>query len=98
MAAVARAVGVTTRTLHREMLAWTGLPPKLLARIFRLQAALGRLRRHRHDGPLAILAAEAGYADQAHMAREFRDLAGAPPSAFAPSPIRPRRASGLRAR
>jgi len=29
---------------------------------------------------LAALAAELGYADQAHMARELRELAGLPPS------------------
>jgi AraC-like DNA-binding protein len=97
VAAVARGLGVTTRTLHRELVAWTGLSPVLLARTFRFQAALARLRRE-SGGPLAALAAEAGYADQAHMAREFRALAGAPPSAFARSPIRSRRASGVRTR
>ncbi|HEX6011896.1 MAG TPA: helix-turn-helix domain-containing protein, partial [Geminicoccaceae bacterium] len=74
VSAVARALGVTTRSLHREIAAWTGLPPKLLARIFRLQAALARVKRE--SGPLALLAAETGYADQAHMARDFRALAG----------------------
>ena len=29
---------------------------------------------------LAELAAECGYYDQAHLARDFRDLAGCPPS------------------
>jgi AraC-like DNA-binding protein len=96
VATVARALGVTTRTLHRELVAWTGVSPVLLARVLRFQAALARLRRE--NAPLAALAAEAGYADQAHMAREFRALAGAPPSAFARSPIRSRRASGFRAR
>ena len=96
VAAVARGLGVTTRTLHREVVAWTGLPPVLLARVLRFQAALARLRRE--SAPLAALAAEAGYADQAHMAREFRALAGAPPSAFARSPIRSRRTSRHRAR
>jgi AraC-like DNA-binding protein len=96
VAAVARGLGVTSRTLHREIVAWTGLPPVLLARVLRFQAALARLRRE--SAPLAVLAAEAGYADQAHMARDFRALAGAPPSAFTRSPIRPRRASGVQAR
>ena len=30
--------------------------------------------------PLAGLAAECGYYDQAHLAREFRDMAGCPPT------------------
>jgi AraC-like DNA-binding protein len=34
----------------------------------------------RRRGILADLAAECGYYDQAHLAREFRDLAGCPPS------------------
>jgi AraC-like DNA-binding protein len=32
---------------------------------------------------IADVAADCGYADQAHLAREFRDLAGCPPSAYA---------------
>ncbi len=80
VAAVAGALGVTSRTLQRELVAWTGLPPQLLARIFRLRLALRTLARG--DGALAGVAAAAGYADQAHMAREFGTLAGAPPSAF----------------
>jgi AraC-like DNA-binding protein len=96
VSAVARALGVTTRTLHRELVAWTGLSPVLLARIFRFQAALARVKRE--SRPLALLAAETGYADQAHMARDFRGLAGVPPSALAGSPIRSRRANGLPAK
>ena len=47
--------------------------------------------------PLAVLATEAGYADQAHMTREFRALAGATPRAFDGRPIRSRqRTSGGR--
>jgi AraC-like DNA-binding protein len=34
----------------------------------------------RPGGLLADLAADCGYYDQAHLAREFRDLAGCPPS------------------
>jgi AraC-like DNA-binding protein len=79
VAAVANILGVTTRTLRREIVAWTGLPPKLLARIFRFQAALELVRGG--EDRLADVAAAIGYADQAHMAREFRALAGAPPSA-----------------
>jgi AraC-like DNA-binding protein len=71
-------LGLTPRSVHREIVAWTGLAPKRLARIFRLQATLSRLRADRIP-----LATEAGYADQAHMTREFRALAAATPSALA---------------
>lgn len=89
---VAARLGVTPRTLHREVTAWTGLSPKVLARIFRLQAALAALRRGASS--LASVAAATGYADQAHMARDFRELAGRPPIAWAPCPIRSRPSRG----
>ncbi len=91
VAAVARALGVSPRTLHRELVAWTGLPPRLLARVLRFRRALRLLRRpggRRGAGTLADAAAAAGYADQAHMAREFREFAGAPPSAFDAARVR----------
>jgi AraC-like DNA-binding protein len=37
---------------------------------------------------LAELATECGYYDQAHLAREFRDLAGCPPSALLAEELR----------
>ena len=90
---VADELGLTPRSLHREIVAWTGLGPKQLMRILRLQATLARLRAR--SEPLAVLAMEAGYADQAHMTREFRALAGATPHWFNGRPIRSRqRTSG----
>lgn len=57
----------------------TGLRPKEAARLFRFQ------RAHRlivgRDCPLAEIAAQCGYADQAHLTREFRQFAGLPPRA-----------------
>ncbi|MBO1418112.1 helix-turn-helix domain-containing protein, partial [Streptomyces sp. FH025] len=49
--------------------------PKTLARILRLQRALGLARA---GVPLADTAARTGYADQSHLAREVRELAGVP--------------------
>lgn len=77
---VADALGVTTRTLHRRSLAAFGYGPRTLGRVLRLQRVLGLL----DDGlPLAEVAHRAGYADQPHLSREVRALAGVSPGALA---------------
>lgn len=80
IAGIAAMLEVSPRSLHRDIVEWTGLPPKTLARIRRFQAVLGRLRC-RPGTSLGRLAHEGGYADHAHMTREFKELAGVPPSA-----------------
>ncbi|MEU1850675.1 helix-turn-helix domain-containing protein [Streptomyces sp. NPDC019990] len=75
VAATADELGLAARQLHRRSLAAFGYGPKTLARILRMRRALALAR----DGvPLAETAARAGFADQAHLAREVRDLAGVP--------------------
>ncbi|MBI5106958.1 MAG: helix-turn-helix domain-containing protein [Solirubrobacterales bacterium] len=59
-----------------------GLPPKALARVLRFERAAARLRAG--EAPAAVAAA-CGFADQPHLNREFRALAGRPPAAFAAS-------------
>lgn len=71
---VADHVNLGERQLHRLSLRRFGYGPKTLARILRLRAAL-RLAESGLAG--AEIAAHAGYADQAHLIRETRDLAGA---------------------
>lgn len=82
---LARRVGWSPRYLQRRLLAETGLTPKAAARVTRFDRAR-RTLQHQSPGPagrtLAGLAAECGYYDQAHLAREFRDLAGCPPSTW----------------
>lgn len=73
--AVARAVGYSDRQLRRRALAAFGYGPKVLARIHRFQDAMDRVRG---GASYAGAAAAAGYADQAHLARETRQLAGVP--------------------
>ena len=78
---VARSVGVSERTVHRDVLAATGMAPKAFARVLRFQRAVGRLRSTPRPD-LCSVAAVTGYADQSHMTREFHALAGATPSTF----------------
>ena len=85
VAAVAEQVGWSPRYLQRRLLAETGLTPKSAARVARFDRARRLLQRQARAGvapALADLAAACGYYDQAHLAREFRELASCPPSAW----------------
>jgi AraC-like DNA-binding protein len=77
-AATARLVGLSERQLRRRFEQAIGYGPSTLARVLRFQRFLHAA--HASDAPLARLAADAGYADQAHLARECRRLAGLSPS------------------
>lgn len=72
---VARAAGLGARQLERRFLDEVGVTPKALARIVRFQRALRGLRA---GTPAAAVAAACGFADQPHLAREFRRFAGLP--------------------
>ncbi|KAB1086933.1 AraC family transcriptional regulator [Neorhizobium galegae] len=61
------------RTLRRRSHDHFGYGPKTLERILRLQRFV-RMVRQPASGNLAILALEAGYADQAHMTRDVKEL------------------------
>ena len=71
--------GWSTRHLANRFREEIGLTPKAAARVVRFGRARQRLVRAA-PGTLADLAAACGYFDQAHLAREFRALAGCPPS------------------
>lgn len=81
VAEVAGAAGLSERQLHRRCSDAFGYGPKTLARVLRMQEALRLARR---GMPLAAVAASAGYADQAHLSREFRALAGVPVTRLVP--------------
>jgi AraC-like DNA-binding protein len=57
-----------------------GLTPKTAARVIRFDHTVSRLRRA--DESLAEIAYACGYFDQAHLNREFRELAGTTPRLF----------------
>jgi AraC-like DNA-binding protein len=75
VAATADELGLGARQLHRRSLAAFGYGPKTLARILRLQRALVLART---GVPYADTAVRAGFADQAHLARDVKELAGLP--------------------
>ncbi|MGX7757464.1 helix-turn-helix domain-containing protein [Streptomyces angustmyceticus] len=79
VAEVARSVALSERQLHRLSLDAFGYGPKTLTRVLRLVRALDLARS---GMPGAQVAALAGYADQAHLAREVKSLAGAPMGAL----------------
>jgi AraC-like DNA-binding protein len=81
LADVAAQLKVSPRTLQRIALRYVGLPPAELIRRRRLQEAAERVRADPATS-LAQVAAELGYADQAHLTREFRDRLGFTPGDY----------------
>lgn len=85
VAAIAREVGWGTRHLRNRLRSEVGLTPKVAGRVIRFDRARHRLQvsvTHGERPLLADVAAESGYADQAHLAREFREFAGCAPSTW----------------
>ena len=80
---LARFLDVGERRLRRRFVAAIGYGPKTFQRVLRLQRVLALAGRGPRPGvTLAALAAEAGYADQAHMSRELQALTGRSPGAL----------------
>ena len=85
ISALAAETGWSERHLRSRFREETGLTPKAAARVIRFDRARRLLQVQAATGEqpsLASLAADCGYYDQAHLAREFRELAGCPPSAW----------------
>lgn len=74
-------LSVSVRTLQRLAKKYVGLSPAALIRRRRLQEAADSARTH-PDVDLAEVAAEFGYADQAHLANDFRRFLGFTPSSY----------------
>lgn len=76
VAGLARGLGVSARSLQRLTRAATGQGPLYWLRLARLRRAFGLGQQAM---PLAHIAHEAGFADQAHFTREARQFHGATP-------------------
>lgn len=73
--------GFSHRHIVRVFTEAVGVPPKTYLRLRRFNRAL----EHLHAAPeaaLADVAASVGYADQAHMTREFQAFAGLTPGRY----------------
>jgi len=88
VALVRSSLFISERQLRRRCVEAAGLPPKVLHRMLRFQsflalaqAAVASGRAPDEEG-IAMLAAEAGYADQSHLNRECLRLTGSTPAAF----------------
>jgi AraC-like DNA-binding protein len=82
IAALAKDIGWSRKHLVNRFRSELGLAPKPIARLMRFHEAC-RLAQTEATGGWAAIAATSGYADQAHLAREFLDFAGEPPTAWA---------------
>jgi AraC-like DNA-binding protein len=80
---VAAEVGLSLRQLRRRCHAAVGYGPKTLQRVLRFHRFVSRIDAGPEGLDLAALAAETGYADQAHLTRECVRLSGLTPAALA---------------
>jgi len=74
-------VGWSRRHLGERFRAEVGLPPKVAARVLRFERARNLLSLPTRPS-LAAVAVACGYYDQAHMTREWREIAGCTPAAW----------------
>nr|WP_256534105.1 helix-turn-helix domain-containing protein [Lewinella sp. JB7] len=72
------ALGISERHLQRLFRAQAGVPPKLYLRLLRFERAYHFLLNH-PPLPNAEVAFRHGFADGAHLSREFRSFCGATP-------------------
>lgn len=79
---LAARLGTSTRTLQRVFARYVGVGPAWVVRRRRLQEAAAQAVR---GGAVdwARLAVELGYADQAHLVRDFTAVVGEPPARYA---------------
>ncbi|MDN5795660.1 MAG: helix-turn-helix domain-containing protein [Intrasporangium sp.] len=78
---LASRLGLSVRTVQRLARRYVGLPPAAMIRRRRLQEAAERIRTE-PGVDLAAIAADLGYADQAHLTNDFRTVLGHTPGRY----------------
>ncbi|MCX5248092.1 helix-turn-helix domain-containing protein [Streptomyces sp. NBC_00201] len=81
----ARTEGMSVRLLQRLFAGYVGVGPKWVILRYRIHEALEHAETDR-EVDWAALAADLGYADQAHLVRDFTATVGVPPTAYAANP------------
>ncbi len=81
VADLARSQGLSSRQLQRSFAARLGLSPKTLSKLVRFAESWSRLLQ-KPDLPLAELALDLGYSDQAHFSNEFASFGNQSPGRF----------------
>lgn len=86
---VATQSGYSHRQFIRLFAQAVGLPPKLYSRVQRFQRALNLMQRTGTEAwlSLADVAMEAGYSDQPHFNRDFREFSGLTPELYRQAPV-----------
>jgi AraC-like DNA-binding protein len=77
---VARSIGVSRRSVERDFRAAVGLSPAAYLRLRRIDECARKLRCE--ETALSTIALSAGYADQSHFCREFKDVVGVSPGVY----------------
>lgn len=90
--AAARSGGVSVRTLQRKLTATLGKPPTFWLALARVRKAARQLTTHK---PLAAIAHDCGFADQAHLHREMRRWYGHTPTQLRNDPAKLSIATGI---
>ena len=77
--------GRSARYVERRIRTWVGLPMRTLRRMDRAEQSFLAARDDMLDGKItwANVAADGGYADQAHLSREAREMTGLSPTELA---------------
>ncbi|MEM7245029.1 MAG: helix-turn-helix domain-containing protein [Acidobacteriota bacterium] len=81
VATLADQLAVGRRRLERAFAKGVGVSPKQLARVFRFQS-VHRLAEVSPELSWSELALRGGYADQAHLCREWKEMTGLSPTAW----------------
>lgn len=83
--ALAQELGCSTRQLEKHFRHYLGLTPKEFAAVLRVRGVVDALRETSNAQPLAQLALEYGFYDQAHFIKVFRKMVQLSPGKFDPA-------------